>query len=168
MQITMNLYDLTKKYGEGKGESAMWSTLSIVSDALESSMDESEKKSLVRKVYGVISGKHYNEEFAREDIAKMYYRDENGVKHAGPFWPEETLRSIYESRKREIPDYNYWDFAVTMSMMLSDYYAILVDWFPDDDQDMRNSRLIQLALNWLHDEDSPYGSSKPWCYLNPR
>ena len=164
----MTLYELTKAYGEGKGENTMWSTLSLVSDAIESSMPAAGKKALLRKVYGVISGGHYNEEFAHEDIAKMYYVDEDGEMHHGPYWTDEDLLAIYNEHRDEIPDYNRWDFAVTMTMIKSDHCKLLSEWFPDDDNSMRNERIVQLALNWLEDEDNPFGSSKIWYYLNRR
>ena len=164
----MTLYDLTKKYGDGKGEGTMWSTLSLVSDAIETTMTPSEKNALVRKVYGVMSGKHYNEDFAREDIAKMHFTDEDGVKHYAPYWSDAALRSLYEEHKAEIPDYNCWDWAVTMNMIKSDYCLLLGSWFPDDDDDMRNERIVELALNWLRDEDNPFGQSKAWCYFNSK
>lgn len=163
----MTLYEITKKYGEGKGESTMWSTLSIVSDAVESMMTESEKENLIREVYGVMAGKHYNEEFAREDIAKMYYKDKDGEKHYGPYWPEPTVRSIYERHKSEIPGYNCWDFAVVMNMIKSDHCNVLSEWFPADSEDMRNERIIRLAVNWLQDADNPFGKdTKAWSYFN--
>ena len=157
---------MTKKYGEGKGESTMWSTLSIVSDAVESMMTEKEKESLIREIYGVMSGKHYNEEFAKEDIAKMYYTDKNGEKHYGPYWPESALRSLYERHKGEIPGYNCWDWMVTMSMIKSDNCNVLSEWFPDDSEELRNERIVRLAVNWLRDPDSPMGQTKIWSYFN--
>lgn len=163
----MNLYDITKKYGEGKGESTMWSTLSLVSDAVDT-LPHAEKEALVRKVYGVMSGKHYNEEFAKEDIAKMYYKDDQGVKHYAPYWPDSDLRALYEEHIDEIPGYNLWDWMVVMNMIKSDNCNVLSEWFPDDDEDMRNEHIVRLALNWLQDEDNPFGSSKAWCYFNSR
>lgn len=93
-------------------------------------MTAPEKNALIRKVYGVMSWKHYNE------------------------------------HKDEIPDYNCWDWMVTISMIKSDNCGVLSEWFPDDDDDMRNERIVRLALNWLLDEDNPFGSSKIWCYFN--
>ena len=162
----MNLYEITKKYGDGKGESTMWATLEIVSDAVDAMMTDSEKDSLVRKIYGVMSGRHYNEEFAHQDIEKMYYKDRNGNKHYGPYWTDQALRSIYEKHKSEIPGYNCWDFAVAMNMIKSDYCPLLAEWFPGDDEEMRNERIVRLALNWLQDEDNPFGNTKIWSYLN--
>lgn len=164
----MTLFDLVKKYGEGGSEDTMWKTLALVSNAIESTMTAAEKNSLIRKVYGVMSGKHYNEEFAREDIAKMYYEDEEGEKRYGPYWPDEALRSLYEHYKSEIPDYNCWDWAVTMNMIKSDYCSLIKDWFPRLDNDEKTEKIVQLALTWLKDEDNPYGTSKIWCYFNSK
>ena len=166
MQMNMTLYDLTRKYGEGKGESTMWSTLSLVSNAVDS-LPLDEKNALIRKVYGVMSGKHYNEEFAREDISKMYYTDGEG-KHYAPYWTDEDLRALYEQYGGEIPGYNFWDWAVTMNMIKSDHCSLLSDWFPEDDEAERNNRIVRLAINWLQDEDNPFGQSKVWCYFNSR
>ena len=168
MSKNMTLYELTKKYGDGKGEATMWSTLALVSDAVESTMTPAERNALVRKVYGVMSDGHYNEDFAKEDIAKMYYADEDGNKHYGPYWPEAALRAAYNEHKEEIPEYNFWDWSVAMNMAKSDHCPLLSEWFPDDDDDMRNERVVELALNWLRDEDNPFGTSKVWCYMNPK
>ena len=164
----MTLYELTKKYSAGKGEDMMWKTLSLVSDSVESSMQPCDRKKLIRKVYCAMSGGHYNEEFAREDIAKMYYKDADGIKHYAPYWPDEALHSLYEAHKSEIPGYNFWDWAVTMNMIKSDYCQLLSEWFPDDDEETRNERIVRLAINWLDDEDNPFGQSKIWCYLNSK
>ena len=164
----MNLYELTKKYSNGKGEDMMWKTLSIVSDAVESSMSEEDKKCMLRKVYGAMSDGHYNEEFAHEDIAKMYYIDRDRKKHYAPYWSDEDLKSIYQERRSEIPEYNCWDFAVTMSMIKSDYCPLLMSWFPGIGEEERNDKIVQLAINWLKDDDNPFGKSKTWRYLNSK
>ena len=97
MQPEMNLYELTKKYGAGKGEDMMWKAVASISEAVEKFMPADQKHELMRKIYGDMSGGHYNEEFAAADIAKMYYTDRNGEKHAAPYWPSGTVREIYES-----------------------------------------------------------------------
>ena len=166
MQMNMNLYELTKKYGEGKGEDTMWATLAIVSDAVEAVMTEPEKDALVRKVYGVMSGKHYNEDFAREDISKMYYVDKNGVKHYAPYWSDDLIREVYNKHKAEIPEYNCWDFAVALNMSRADNHNLLLEWFPDNNEQELDKKMVELSLNWLNDPDNPYHKSKIWCYLN--
>lgn len=164
----MNIYDLTKKYGTGQGEGAMWKTIEVISDAIERTMPEADQDALARKVYGVISGEHYNEEFAKEDIAKMYYVMPGGEKVYAPYWSEEALRTLYKRYKDQIPGYNCWDWMVTMTMMKSDYCPLIMAWFPNLTEDEKNERIVQLSLNWLKDEDNPFGSSKTWGYLNSK
>ena len=164
----MNLYDLIKKYGTGKGEGMMWKAVSVISDAVDSYMPEEEKDSLVRKVYGEMSDGHYNEEFAREDIKRMYYTDKEGNKHYGPYWTDDELMTLYRRYKNEIPGYNCWDWSVVMTMAKSDMYPIITAWFPELTEDGVNEKLVQYSINWLKDPDSPYGQSKVWGYLNSR
>ena len=164
----MTLYELIKKYGEGRGESMMWKAVSVISDAVDSYMPEEEKNALVRKVYGEMSDGHYNEEFAREDIARMYYVAPDGEKVYAPYWGEDTLRSLYKRYKDQIPGYNCYDWMVTMSMMKSDYCPLIMAWFPNLTDEEKNERIVQLSLNWLRDEDNPFGSSKAWGYLNSK
>lgn len=162
----MTLYDLTKKYSTGRGEDMMWKTLSLVSDAVEASMPPCERKALVRKVYCAMSGGHYNEEFAREDIDAMFYSDKNGVQHAAPYWSAAAIEDAYEGVKDEIIDYNVWDFAVTMNMLASDNWCLLGRWFPEMSEKERNQKLVEMAVNWLLDEDAKHPDSKIWHYLN--
>ena len=55
-----------------------------------------------------------------------------------------------------------------MNMIKSGYCLLLNAWFPDDDDDMRNERIVELALNWLRDVNNPFGQSKIWCYFNSK
>ena len=162
----MTLYELTKKYGAGQGEGMMWKAVEVISDAVESGMPEEEKDELMRDVYGVMSGEHYNEEFAKEDISKMYYVASDGQRRYAPYWGDDALRSLYKKYKDEIPGYNCWDWAVTMTMMKSDYCPLLMKWFPEMNEEEKNEKYVQLSLNWLKDEDNPFGKSKTWKYLN--
>ncbi len=163
----MTLYELTKKYGEGKGEDMMWKTVHIISDAVESGMDDAHKAALMRKVYGVMSDGHYNEESAREDVAKMFYLDADGERHDAPYWPEESVKAIYDGIRNKIPDYNFWDFYTTMSMIASDNWCMLKRWFPGADTSDMNERIAEMSLAWLNDDDWPT-KTKIWDYLSGR
>lgn len=163
----MNLYDLTKKYGEGKGEATMWSTLKTVSDAVEQSMDSESKDKMMRCVFGQISKGHYDREYALADVEKMYYIDANGNKHNAPYWTESQVHDIYESAKKDIPtQYNEWDFYVTLQMSKSDNCQLVKKWFPTITQEESDKRYVELAVNWLNDNDNPYGDHKIWGYLS--
>lgn len=163
----MTLYELTKKYSSGNGEDMMWKTVRIVSDAVESSMDEHAKNALMRKVFGAMSDKHYNEELAKADVAKMYYTDADGEKHQATYWPEEAVKPIYENIREEIPDYNFWDFYVVMNMRKSDEWETLKRWFPNYNNAELDEKVTELAVSWLKDEDWPT-KTKIWDYLSAR
>jgi len=166
MQMIMTLYDLTKKYSSGKGESVMWTTLEIVSDVVDEYVPEEAKDSLMRRVYGEIAGMHYNEEYAKADVKKMYYKDSQGNKHYGPYWTDDEIASVWDKVKGDVNGYNRWDMYVTMNMIKSDNCRLLDKWFPDEKKEERDRRLVDLSLNWLKDEDNPFGDGKVWCYIN--
>ena len=163
----MNLFELTKTYGAGKGESMMWDTVAIISDAVEASMPDAEKDALERKIYGKMSDGHYNEHYALKDVEKMTYREpKTGMVRRAPYWTSDTIRSIYESLKGDLRGYNCWDFYVTLNMIAAKNTALLEKWFPQMDQKERDGKLVELAVNWLNDDANPYGNSKIWGYLN--
>ena len=144
----------------------MWESVAVISDAVEKDMDEESRERLMRKIYCVMSGGHYNQEFAEEDVARMHYKDLNGKAHYGPYFTEEKVASVYEQVRNTIPEYNMWDFYVVMNMVKSDYCNLLSMWYPDDTETEREKRLVELAMNWLNDEDNPYGKEKAWKYFN--
>ena len=158
------LFDLIKAHGEGKGEAVMWKSVRVISDAIEKHMDEDTKKSLARSIYSEMAGGHYNEEFAMEDVSKMYYVGADGKKHYAPYWTEAKTREWYEAMKDQIPYYNCWDFFVTVNMIASDNAQVIKEWFPDITQEEREKKYAKLALNWLKDEDWP-AHDKIWHYI---
>ena len=167
MFTEMTLYELTKKYGQGQGESMMWKTVDVISDSVETYMDEKEKARLMRRIYGVMSGHHYNDEFAIEDVANMYYVDDSGDAHYAPYWTSQQVKGVYESVKNSIPSkYNFWDFYVTLQMVKSDLCPMYRGWFPDATPEQMDKRFVESAVNWLNDPDSPNADHKIWSYLN--
>ena len=108
------------------------------------------------------------EDFAKEDVAKMYYTDASGNKKSAPYWTDEQVREVYSAVRDRIPsDYNEWDFYVTLNMMKADNCTMLREWFPEAGADDMEGKLVEMAINWLNDGDNPYGGAKIWRYLNP-
>jgi len=166
MQMNMTLYEMTKKYGEGKGEGVMWTTLQTVSDAIEDAMDEDVKKRLMRNLYGQMAGGHYNQEFAQDDVAKMYYKEQSGAKIAAPYWTEAQVKEVYEIVRKDISSqYTFWDFYVTLQMIKSDNVQMLKKWYPAAPPEELDKKLVEMAVNWLNDPDNPYGDHKIWGYM---
>jgi len=163
----MTLYEQTKKYGSGKGEAAMWETVRTVSDAFEKFLSDEEKTAVMRKIYNAINGGHYNEEYALEDVKKMYYVDKEGNKRYAPYWSVEEVKNVYSAIKASLPpEYNFWDFYVTLQMIKSDYCPLITKWFAGEEMPDREEKIVELAVCWLKDEDNPFGKEKIWRYLN--
>ena len=162
----MTLYDFVKTYGKGKGEPMMWKSVAIISDAVEKNMPEDAKKELLRDIYREMSDGHYNEQFAHEDVSKMYYVGDNGDKHFAPYWTDAKIKDIYDSVQDEVEPYNMWDFYTTLNMIWSDNYMLLTRWFPDENDTELSEKAVEMAINWLNDEDNPFGRNKIWGYFN--
>lgn len=158
---------MTKRLGKGQGEGMMWETLRIVSDAVEHGMGEKDKSALLSKIFGALSGGHYDEDHATEAVSKMYYIDNDGNKRYGPYWTIPQIQEVYEGVKDKIPEeYNEWDFFVVMQMEMSDKRMLLEKWWPGISGDELAEKVADLAISWLNDPDSPYGTRKIWGYLH--
>lgn len=161
------IYDIIKANFSDKGEATMWDATKVISDAVEHSMPEDHREHLKREIYALMSGGHFNEMFAKEAVGRMYYTDDDGKDHYAPYWTEQAVREMYDSVAKDIPHYNFWDFFVTLHLVSTRNHKLLVKWFPKEDTDEREDRYVEMAVNWLHDEQSPFGKgTKIWGYMN--
>lgn len=94
----MELYELIEKYGKGKGETVMWETTRLVSDFIKPIKETNKQEywNLMRKVYGLMSGGHYDEVWANHDVSQIEYTDKEGKKRTGAYW---TCEQIEEATK---------------------------------------------------------------------
>ena len=162
----MDIYGILKEGFKGEGSDKMWCDTKILSDSIEEYVPEKQKEKLKTKVYYSTYGGHFNRDFADRIIAKFYYVDPNGIKHAAPYWLEPEVKQVYETIKSKIPAYNLYDFEVTLNMVKSDNYNKLKRWFPNATEEELLNRFVDEAVNYLDDEDNPYGNEKIWKYLN--
>ena len=162
----MDIYGILKEGLKGEGSDKMWCITKILSDSIEEFVPEKQKEILKTKVYYSTNGGHYDREFADRAIAKFYYVDTTGVKHQAPYWTEPEVKTIYETVKSKILAYNFYDFEVTLNMMKSDNCNKLKRWFPQATDKELLDKLIEEAVNYLSDDDNPYGNEKIWKYLN--
>lgn len=95
----------------------------------------------------------------------MYYVKGN-EKHYGPFILKDKVSKEYNNIRNNIKNYNQWDFYVTVQMIYSDNYTLLRSWFPNISDEELCEKVFQMAVNWLDDEDNPFGNKKIWCYFN--
>lgn len=158
---------MTKRLGKGQGEGMMWESVRLISEAVEKGMSEKDRGELFSKMYGLLSGGHFDEEHATEAVAKMYYTDKDKEKRYAPYWTIPQIVEIYESVSDDIPSaYNEWDFYVAFNMVASDNWRLLHEWWPSITPEQFAEKITDLTVNWLSDEDNPYGNTKIWSYLN--
>ena len=158
---------MTKRLGKGQGEGMMWDTVKVVSDFVEKGMSDKDKEALMSRIFGLLSGGHFDEDHATEIVSKMYYTDKDGNKRYAPYWTIPEVSEIYESVKDKIPsDYNEWDFFVTMQMLLSDMRPLLEKWWPGIDASEIAEKITDVSVCYLNDEDNPFGTKKIWGYLH--
>lgn len=162
----MKLIDIFKKYGTGKDNSVMIKATEALSSYIEEKLTEDEYCTLKKKVYETLEGGHFNKEFADIQIAKLYYKDDSGEIHRGPYWTDDEIYSVYQQYKPKLGEYNLYDFAVTLNMIKSDNCNKLKKWFPNATKEEMLAKLIEETLNWLDDDDNPFGKEKIWRYFN--
>ena len=162
----MDIYNILKEGLRGEGSDKMLCTTKILSDAIEEYVPEKQKEAIKTKVYYSTFGGHFNRDFADSAISRFYYVDLTGVKHQAPYWTEPEVKEIYETVKAKIPAYNFYDFEVTLNMVKSDNCNKLKKWFPQATDKELLDKLVEEALNYLIDEDNPFGTEKIWKYLN--
>lgn len=153
----MDVMELVQKYGKGQGEAKMWASVAVLSEALEP-MKETDKENywcILRKMYGVMSDGHYNEEFAMYDVSMIEYTGRNGEKKRGGYWSADQVEEA--TRGFRFPSgVNKWDKFVAFNLMHSDFCKKM-----DDAQVLDAAYLFYFA-----DEDWPGGSStKVWDYV---
>lgn len=163
----MNTKELIKKYGEGKGEATMWKSVDIISEMLDGKLTPSEKDCLEIKLYALMQGEHYDEHFAKRQVAKMFYTDPQGTKHEAPYWADDDVKQVYAAYKGKIKgEVAFWDFYVALNMIKSDNCNLFRSWWPDADASVMTQKIAEATVNWLNDEDSPQGEPRVWRYFN--
>lgn len=144
----MELYELIKEHGKGKGEAVMWDVTKMISDYIKP-MKESDKEGywmLMRRVFGVMSGGHYDEEFAKHDISKMM--------PCGEYW---SMHQIEEATKgMSFPQgTTLGDKAVAFNAFANDLNGVL------SDEDIIKSAYAF----WFADKDWVGKYGKIWTYM---
>ena len=166
LNYVMDIYKIIKTYFKGKDPEPLMEIINILSKALNN-LPEEDKELLSKKIYYLLNGGHYNEEFAKAAVAKMYYI-EGKEKVYAPYWMQGEIEKLYDQVKNEIDDYNLWDFYVTMNMIMSDNYPLLIKRYPESSKDEKTNIILEDSINYLNDEDNPFGTEKIWGYLNAK
>lgn len=140
----------------GSGEKAMWSSVDVTNEIMEylKHNDHEMYEKFMRRSYEAMYGKHYNQHFAEEDVAKLRYTDKEGKEHYGAYWTLEQIKEATADKKFHAGVTDYDKFVA--------YNAAYADFCKKfDDADI-------LCIAWLFyfaDEDW-VGEGKIWEYMS--
>ena len=107
---------------------------------------------------------HFDEHSAKEAIKKMWYRDDEGKEQRAPYFTEDEVRKAFDVHMDDVSDYTIHDFAVTMNLLRSDYNRTLERYTADEDE--LRKMVVNMAVEYLQDDDADYPSSKIWHNIN--
>lgn len=164
----MKTYEIISTYFKGKDPEPLLRVIHKIAQAIDK-LPEKEQEALNKDIYYVLNGGHYDETFAKLAVEKMYYTEDR-EKHYAPYWMCSEIEKIWDKNKSQIeePTYTMWDLYVTMNMLMSDNYKLLEERYPDSTKDEKTKIIVEDAINYLNDEDNPFGSEKIWGYLNAK
>ena len=140
----------------GGDEKKMWSSLDVTAEAMEYLHEVAPEKyeCLMRKLSEALYGKHYSEELAMADVAKMHSTGADGVKHVGAHWTIEQIEAA--TKDKTFPaGTTKWDKFVAYNAFAADLGKKFTD-----------EQILDAAyLFWFADEDWK-GDGKIWDYMS--
>lgn len=160
----MNFVELIQQYQKGTTPEQMLAVTKVIGEFVTSHATEEEMCSLSKDIYGIIGEGHFDRYFAKDAIGKMYYEEENGTKHYGPFFTDEEVKEVFDLNKDDISDYTIHDLAVTMNMLRSDNNRFF-ERYAKNTTEMK-AMVTCMAIEYLQDPDAPYPTQKIWRYVN--
>lgn len=151
----MDFKEIIQNYANDADQATMQELTECLSSHFErfKTAHKPKYRRLMRKIFGILNSRHYDEYFATEEVASMTYTNRQGQKSQGAHW---TLEQATEAMKTvELPsDVCKYDWWVALSATYADLCVVL-----DDDA------IIAVASRyWFFDEDWPT-DTKIWDYM---
>lgn len=115
-------------------ESSMWESVEMIDKFLDDLPREKTKK-LLLDTYIMMNGKHFNEYFAKKEVAKMHHKNTEGTIISG---------EVYPMQEAEAMEYNKYDVYVGVNAFLHDLVRV----------DIPKDKIIESAIDfWFEDDD---------------
>lgn len=160
----MRYKDLMKDY-HSKGmvsEKKMWEAIGELDEAMECLKEKDPEKydEAIRNLHEVFCGPHYNECFAREDVAGMHHKNTKGEVIKGEHWNIEQVTTA--AKGLSVPSTaTLWDVYVALNANWHDKEVKFAEWFGQDVE----KRIVEDAISfYFNDADAPDG--KIWLYMD--
>lgn len=148
--------EIIKKNWKSGSEEIMNKSVDMVAELLEEMKDVCPNKywHFIRKQQGLMSGGHYDEEFARYDVKQMYHVDKRGNKVEGEHWSMEQARQVMQEN------------GIGGKNTVEDVYVGLNAFWHDLGEELEESEVIKSAIAfWFKDSDFPKSVGKIWWYM---
>lgn len=160
----MHYKELIKDYhAKGFGsEKKMWDSIYALEDAMECLKEKDPEKydEAMRDLHEVFCGPHYNEPFARKDVASMHHKNAKGEIIKGEHWNIEQVTTA--AKGLSVPSTaSLWDVYVALNANWHDKEVKFAEWFGQDVE----KRIVEDAISfYFNDADAPDG--KIWLYMD--
>lgn len=140
----------------GGDEKKMWSSVDVTAEAMEYLHEVAPEKydCLMRKLSESLYGKHYSEEIALADVAKLHYTGADGAKHTGAHWTMEQVEAA-TANKAFPAGTTKFDRFVAYNVFYADLCRVL-----DDKQ------VLEAAYRFWFDDEDWKGDGKIWDYMS--
>ena len=141
-------------------EKKMWASIDVMEEAMEKlrEKDPEAYDETMRDLHEVFCGPHYNECFARMDVAAMHHKGKSG-EDKGEHWNIQQVTAV--AKGMSVPgNANIWDVYVALNSACQDKEVKFTEWFGPDAE----KKIIEDAVNfYFMDDDAPEG--KVWIYM---
>lgn len=152
----MELVKLIETAMRGSDEKVIKKSEEIVSHAFEhlKECDPSKYEHYTREMHEVVNGPHYNEVFAEEDVAKIYYTNAAKEEFRGPHWTKAQI--VAATANVPFPK----------GTTDCDKYVAYNAAYADFCKDFTDDQILKIAYRmWFADEDWKK-EGKIWHYMN--
>lgn len=142
-------------YKNGGGDAVMRKSVEMTNRLLETIKENNPDMyhRFIRDMYKELNGKHYNKEFAEEDVALLRFTDKEGMEHHGAHWTLEQIESA-TANKTFPKGTTGWDKYVAYNAAYADFC-----------KEFTEEQILEIAwLFFFHDEDW-CGDGKVWKYI---
>lgn len=148
--------EIIKKNWKNGSEEVMNKSVELV-DALLMEMKAFHKDKywlFMRKQQGLMSGGHYDEDFARYDVGQMWHIDKQGRRVEGEHWSLAQAKEVMQSNGISAPN-NEYDVYVALNAFWHDLACV-------EEYD----EIVKLAVAfWFKDSDFSDKVGKIWWYM---
>lgn len=146
----MRYKELMKDY-HSKGmvsEKKMWEAICELDEAMECLKEKDPEKydEAIRDIHEVFCGPHYNEHFAKMDVAAMHHKGKSG-EDKGEHWNIQQVTAV--AKGMSVPgNANIWDVYVALNSAWHDKEVKFTEWFGPD-AEKRSSRMLLISTSWM-------------------